>query len=42
VYIQSHEEIATHPKTRRLARALGISLPTVIGHLHLLWWWCLH
>jgi hypothetical protein len=25
----------------RLARALGRDVPTVIGHLHLLWWWTL-
>jgi hypothetical protein len=41
-WIESNEEIASHPKTRKLARALGVSIPTAIGHLHLLWWWCLH
>jgi DnaD and phage-associated domain len=40
-WIQSNEELATHPKTKRAARALGISLPTLTGHLHFLWWWCL-
>jgi hypothetical protein len=24
-----------------LARALGVSVPATIGHLHLLWWWAL-
>ena len=40
-WIESHQELAQHPKTRRLARMLGISVPTAIGHLHLLWWWAL-
>ncbi|MCL6592707.1 MAG: HNH endonuclease [Alicyclobacillus sp.] len=38
-WIESHAELAAHPKTRRLCRALGVSVPTAIGHLHLLWWW---
>lgn len=38
-WIESHQEIAQHPKTRRLARYLGVSLPDAIGRLHLLWWW---
>lgn len=40
-WIKSHQEIAQHPKTRRLARLLGEGLPCVIGRLHLLWWWAL-
>jgi hypothetical protein len=40
-WIESHQEIARHPKTRRLARQLEVSIPSVIGHLHLLWWWAL-
>lgn len=40
-WIESHQELARHPKTRRLARVLGVSIPAAIGHLHLLWWWCL-
>lgn len=40
-WIESHDDLATHPKTRRAARALGISIPTMVGHLHLLWHWCL-
>jgi hypothetical protein len=38
-WIESHQELARHPKTLRLARLLGESLPATIGHLHLLWWW---
>jgi hypothetical protein len=40
-WIESHDDLATHPKTRRAARTLGISIPTMMGHLHLLWHWCL-
>lgn len=38
-WIESHQELARHPKTRKLARLLGVSVPAAIGHLHLLWWW---
>jgi hypothetical protein len=37
LYTPSHAELAQHPKTRKLARRLGVSIPTAIGHLHLLW-----
>jgi hypothetical protein len=37
LYTPSHAELGQHPKTRRLARLLGVSIPTAIGHLHLLW-----
>jgi hypothetical protein len=40
-WIESHQSLATHRKTLALSRLLGISRPQVIGHLHLLWWWCL-
>ena len=40
-WIESHQELARHPKTKRLARATGITTPAAIGHLHLLWWWAL-
>lgn len=40
-WIESHDNLAGHPKTRRAARMLGVSIPTMIGHLHLLWHWCL-
>ena len=41
LWIESHQDLARHPKTKRLARALGVSKATAIGHLHLLWWWAL-
>lgn len=40
-WIESHQELRDHPKVRRFARRLGISIPAAIGHLHLLWWWAL-
>ena len=40
-WIESHQELARHPKTLRLARLLGTSVPSVIGHLQLLWWWAM-
>lgn len=40
-WIESHQELLRHKKTLRLARFLGASLPQVIGHLHILWWWAL-
>lgn len=40
-WVQSHQELANHPKTKRFKRALGVSTPQAIGHLHLLWWWAL-
>lgn len=40
-WIESHQELGRHPKTRRLARMLGISLPAAVGHLHYLWWWAM-
>jgi hypothetical protein len=40
-YVESHQEIRNHPKTRRLFRALGIHRMQAVGHLHALWWWAL-
>jgi hypothetical protein len=40
-WIESHQEILQHPKTRKLAYSLEISVPTAIGHLHCLWWWAM-
>ena len=40
-WIESHQELGRHPKTRRLARVLGITVPAAVGHLHFLWWWAL-
>ena len=40
-WIKSHSEILTHPKVKKAARTLGISVVTMVGHLHALWWWTL-
>lgn len=40
-WIESHTTLARHPKTLRLTKALGISVPCAVGHLHMLWWWAL-
>jgi len=39
MWIESHQELGSHPKTQKLARILGLSKPTVVGHLQYLWWW---
>jgi len=41
VWIESHQSLRVHPKTRKLARLLGISRVTAVGHLHCVWWWAL-
>jgi DnaD/phage-associated family protein len=41
-WIESHETLARHPKTRKLARLLGEGIPSAIGRLHLLWWWAMN
>jgi len=40
-WIPSYQELARHPKTKKLSRLLDVSLPATLGHLHLLWWWAL-
>ena len=41
MWIESHQGVKTHPKTKRLMRYLAIPLPAAIGHLHCFWWWAL-
>lgn len=38
-WIESHQELRDHPKTKRAARMLGIGIPQMVGHLQFLWWW---
>lgn len=40
-WIESHQEVGRHPKTKRLARLLGEKMAAAIGYLHLLWWWAI-
>ena len=43
-WIELHQSLTTHKKTRRLARALGLGvpegIPQAIGHLCMFWLWC--
>ena len=38
-WIESHQSLAKHKKLLRLAGLLRTDRITLIGHLHLLWWW---
>jgi len=40
-WIESHQNLATHPKLLAMARELKIDRATAIGMLHLFWWWAL-
>ena len=40
-WIESHQGLAKHPKTLKLARKLNIHTAQAIGHLHMFWWWAL-
>lgn len=40
-WLESHQELRDHPKTKRAARLLGVGIPQMVGHLHCLWWWAL-
>lgn len=40
-YIKSYTSTRDHPKTRKLARLLGVSRNEARGLLHCLWWWAL-
>ena len=40
-WIASDQKNRDHPKIIRAARALGIGKVTMIGHMHLLWYWAL-
>jgi hypothetical protein len=40
-YIELHEHVFRHPKTYRVARALGLGRFQTVGHLAALWCWAL-
>jgi hypothetical protein len=40
-WIESHQQLGSHPKLYRLADILETSTVTAVGHLHFLWWWTL-
>ncbi len=39
-WVKSDPRLARHPYVLQAARATGINIPQMIGHLHVLWWWC--
>lgn len=39
-WIESHQTLREHPKVYVLVDALGVSKAQILGHLHLIWWWC--
>ena len=41
LWIESHQDLANHPKLKRLCRKLGVSKQEAIGYLHMMWWWAL-
>lgn len=44
-WIELHQQLPTHPKTKRLTRALGLEvpkdIPRAVGHLVMFWLWCI-
>jgi len=38
-WIESHQSLREHPKTKRLCRLLKIDRHKAVGMLHFLWWW---
>jgi hypothetical protein len=40
-WLESHQSLGKHPKTKKAAHLLGISAPQLIGHLMYLWWWAI-
>lgn len=38
-WIESHQSLSKHRKTIRAAGRLSVDRATLIGHLHILWWW---
>jgi hypothetical protein len=40
-WIESHQDIETHPKTLDLMTFMGWELDMAVSKLHRFWWWCL-
>lgn len=40
-WIESHQGLVRHPKTKKLMRKLNIYTVEAIGYLHLFWWWAM-
>lgn len=41
-WIESHESLPSHPKTKRMCRLLKITPVVAVGHLHFFWWWAMN
>lgn len=39
-WIESHQSLRQHPKLSVLTQLLQVDRAKAIGHLHLVWWWC--
>ncbi|MEM0138550.1 MAG: hypothetical protein QW100_02330, partial [Thermoplasmatales archaeon] len=40
-WIRSEKSLGDHPKTKRAAKMLSVSMAAVVGHMHYLWWWAM-
>lgn len=40
-WIESHQSLREHPKLSDMTKRLEINKAQAIGHLHMLWWWCI-
>lgn len=40
-WFELHQELCAHPKTKRMAKMLGISVPQAVGHCVCLWAWAM-
>ena len=41
MWLEAHQELPQHPKTKRLARILGISIRETVGSLYMFWGWAM-
>lgn len=40
-WIESHQDLIRHPKTKKFMRKLNVTTPVAVGHLHMFWWWAM-
>lgn len=40
-WIESHQNLKDHPKLLSACQTLACEKALMIGHLHILWWWCM-
>lgn len=39
-WIEAHQSLENHPKTKKLSRLMGWDLDVTLGKLFRFWWWC--